>query len=280
MYLKKTNFVTYVASALIIGFGSGFLFQTGRSQNGLVSGDISKASRYNNVKEDPEIAVIVEKLQNDTAFFNQTKQSIKVLKERVNALSTLTDETSRLCTDIPELASNVAAMNSLSARACNTEAAFDAVSECLNLIRDGKKAPLYEQSANNAFVGFKKIENMMDAGKTFVESATAYLSGKDADGSSDLESVIARWSVFSAENAILMQDKSEMEYWCGKIETDGIAAQALNANIGMISSGMQKLNDIVGFSDLIIQNDQYGQYEQFEQFEETLVKPEPIRRTE
>ena len=117
MYIKNSNFVIYLVAAAIVGFGASFLFAAADFQNGLGSGDISKASRYNNVKEDPEMAVIVEKLQNDTVFFNQTMQSVQFLKERVTSLASLSEETAKICGDIPELSSNVPAMNSISAKA-------------------------------------------------------------------------------------------------------------------------------------------------------------------
>lgn len=229
MYLKKSNFAIYLTAAALVGFGASFLFGLNDSENGLLSGDISKASRYNNVKEDPEMAVVVEKLQNDTAFFNQTKMSVDYLKTRVSSLAVLAEETARICNDVPELSANVTAMNSLSAKAYNTSNAFDAVSGSLELIQNGKKAPAYEQAANNAYVGFQKIENQMYAGKDFVESAGKYLEDKNLEENGDLAGVVAMWSVYCAQDAVLTDNRDNLKYWAGKIGTDAVVTQAMQA---------------------------------------------------
>lgn len=229
MYLKKSNFAIYLTAAALVGFGASFLFGLNDSENGLLSGDISKASRYNNVKEDPEMAVVVEKLQNDTAFFNQTKMSVDYLKTRVSSLAVLAEETARICNDVPELSANVTAMNSLSAKAYNTSNAFDAVSGSLELIQNGKKAPAYEQAANNAYVGFQKIENQMYAGKDFVESAGKYLEDKNLEENGDLAGVVAMWSVYCAQDAVLTNNRDNLKYWAGKIGTDAVVTQAMQA---------------------------------------------------
>lgn len=230
MYLKKSNFAIYLTAAALVGFGASFLFGLNDSENGLLSGDISKASRYNNVKEDPEMAVVVEKLQNDTAFFNQTKMSVDYLKTRVSSLAVLAEETARICNDVPELSANVTAMNSLSAKAYNTSNAFDAVSGSLELIQNGKKAPAYEQAANNAYVGFQKIENQMYAGKDFVESAGKYLEDKNLEENGDLAGVVAMWSVYCAQDAVLTDNRDNLKYWAGKIGTDAVVTQAMQAS--------------------------------------------------
>lgn len=220
MFIKKTNFVVFLVLALVVGFGLSYVFNT-NVDGELTSGDISKASRYNNVKEDPETAVIVEKLQNDTAFFNQTAESVNYLKERVSSLASLTEETARICSDIPELSFNVPAMNSLSAKASNTSAAFENVADELEHIADGKNAPEYEQTTNNAFIGFQKIENQLNAGRTFVESADSFLSDKNLDDHKELAGLVALWSVYCAEDAVLT-DNDNVDYWCDKINTDAV----------------------------------------------------------
>lgn len=228
MFIKKTNFVVFLVLALVVGFGLSYVFNT-NVDGELTSGDISKASRYNNVKEDPETAVIVEKLQNDTAFFNQTAESVNYLKERVSSLASLTEETARICSDIPELSFNVPAMNSLSAKASNTSAAFENVADELEHIADGKNAPEYEQTTNNAFIGFQKIENQLNAGRTFVESADSFLSGKNLDDHKELAGLVALWSVYCAEDAVLT-DNDNVDYWCDKINTDAVTQASYYLN--------------------------------------------------
>lgn len=227
MYIKNSNFVIYLVAAAIVGFGASFLFAAADFQNGLGSGDISKASRYNNVKEDPDVAVIVEKLQNDTAFFNQSKASIEFLRERVSSLAALSEETAKLCGNIPALNANVSAMNSLSVKAHNTSIAFESVSDELERIADGKESPAYEQTTNNAYIGFQKVENQLGAAKAFVESANDYLSDKDIEKNEELAGMVALWSVYCAQDAAMMEDKDNMKYWNGKLNFDAATTQAL-----------------------------------------------------
>lgn len=231
MYIKNSNFVIYLVAAAIVGFGASFLFAAADFQNGLGSGDISKASRYNNVKEDPDVAVIVEKLQNDTAFFNQSKASIEFLRERVSSLAALSEETAKLCGDIPALNSNVSAMNSLSVKAHNTSIAFESVSDELERIADGKESPAYEQTTNNAYIGFQKVENQLDAAKAFVESANDYLSDKDIEKNEELAGMVALWSVYCAQDAAMMEDKDNMKYWNGKLNFDAATTQAFQNTV-------------------------------------------------
>lgn len=228
MYIKKINFALFLVLAIVAGFSFCALYMSGNDQTDLLNGDISKASRYNNVKEDPEMAVIVEKLQNDTVFFNQTMQSVQFLKERVTSLASLSEETAKICGDIPELSSNVPAMNSLSAKASNTSAVFDDVANELEGIASGKKSSEYEQAANTAFIGFQKIENRLDAGKAFVESAGNYLSEKNVEENEDLAGLVALWSVYCAQNAALMDNEYDLKYWGDKLTTDDVTVQALN----------------------------------------------------
>ena len=231
MYIKNSNFVIYLVAAAIVGFGASFLFAAADFQNGLGSGDISKASRYNNVKEDPDVAVIVEKLQNDTAFFNQSKASIEFLRDRVSSLAALSEETAKLCGDIPALNANVSAMNSLSVKAHNTSIAFESVSDELERIADGKESPAYEQTTNNAYIGFQKVENQLGAAKAFVESANDYLSDKDIEKNEELAGMVALWSVYCAQDAAIMEDKDNMKYWNGKLNFDASTTQAFQSTV-------------------------------------------------
>lgn len=231
MYIKNSNFVIYLVAAAIVGFGASFLFAAADFQNGLGSGDISKASRYNNVKEDPDVAVIVEKLQNDTAFFNQSKASIEFLRDRVSSLAALSEETAKLCGNIPALNANVSAMNSLSVKAHNTSIAFESVSDELERIADGKESPAYEQTTNNAYIGFQKVENQLGAAKAFVESANDYLSDKDIEKNEELAGMVALWSVYCAQDAAMMEDKDNMKYWNGKLNFDASTTQAFQNTV-------------------------------------------------
>lgn len=206
MYIKRIVFLICLMLSLLVGFAFSAILQMEGSQSSLLSGDISKASRYNNVREDPEIAVMVEKLQKDTAFFNRTRQSVDILMERVCSIASLSEETVRLCSDIPELNTNVTVMNSLSAKAFNTGAAFKEISGELERIASGKEAPRYEQAFNNAFVGLQKISNQMEIGKTFMESVEKYLSDRNPDENKDLVAASDAWSLYCSDYDDMMAD--------------------------------------------------------------------------
>ena len=217
MYIKNSNFVIYLVAAAIVGFGASFLFAAADFQNGLGSGDISKASRYNNVKEDPEASALEEKIQNDTAFLHLTKNAYALLENRVENLENLTARTLEVCAGIPELESAIAPVKSLNAKAANTMNSINKAVSGVEKLAEGKKAPEYEQVSNNVFVGFKKIENQLAIGKAFVENATSYINGKSEEESASVAKLIAEWSVYCMQDAVLNNSKSEMEFWGEKL---------------------------------------------------------------
>lgn len=222
MYLKNSNFAIYLALAALVGFGVSFAFN---AESGLLNGDISKASRYNNQKVDPESTLIEEKLRADSLFLNDTRFTVDVLKNRVATLEELTSTTLEICKDVPELQANVLAMTSLNAKAYNTGKDFDAMDDCLSRITDGKSAPEYEQSSNNAFVGFQKIENQLGAGKDFVESAIKYLDETEPENAQDISDLMTAWTIYCAQDAILTGDEED-DYWENKVDANLASAGA------------------------------------------------------
>ena len=217
MYVKKSNFVIYLALALVVGFGTSFLFGSMNVESDQLSGDISKATRYNNVKEDPEASALEEKIQNDTAFLHLTKNAYALLENRVENLENLTARTLEVCAGIPELESAIAPVKSLNAKAANTMNSINKAVSGVEKLAEGKKAPEYEQVSNNVFVGFKKIENQLAIGKAFVENATSYINGKSEEESASVAKLIAEWSVYCMQDAVLNNSKSEMEFWGEKL---------------------------------------------------------------
>ncbi|MCQ2167221.1 MAG: hypothetical protein MJY69_00935 [Bacteroidales bacterium] len=217
MYVKNSNFAIYLVLAALVGFGASFLFNANNSQSDLLSGDISKATRYNNVKEDPEVSALEEKIQNDTAFLHLTKNAYALLENRVENLENLTARTLEVCAGIPELESAIAPVKSLNAKAANTMNSINKAVSGVEKLAEGKKAPEYEQVSNNVFVGFKKIENQLAIGKAFVENATSYINGKSEEESASVAKLIAEWSVYCMQDAVLNNSKSEMEFWGEKL---------------------------------------------------------------
>lgn len=245
MYLKNSNFAIYLGLAALVGFGVSFLFGANNVQSDLLSGDISKASRYNNQRVDPETSVIEEKLQNDKEFFEQTKAAMDYLKERTEALSVLTDETVRICADIPELQGSMAGISSLSAKAYNTNLAFKQASAGLARIASGNKAPEYEQASNDALAGFRKIENQLHVSKDFVEAASSYVENNE---NSELAGIVAVWSAYCAQEAVMNEAKEDLAYWgekCSEISAAMMGNEAIKT-AGSVFFGNSTIRQMVG----------------------------------
>ena len=241
MYVKNSNFAIYLGLAALVGFSVSFLFNAGDVQNNLLSGDISKSSRYNNQRVDPESTIIEEKLSSDSEFFQSTKAAVDFLRNRTAVLTELTDETLKLAGDIPELQESLRGIASLSAKAYNTGLAFEQVSNGLDKIASGKKAPEYEQASNDAFAGFRKVEGQLGVSKTFVEAANDYLSEND---NSPLAAIVAVWSAYCAQDAVLNDSKEDIEYWADRF------AQTSSASLGNVSYGNDVLNTFtIGLRD-------------------------------
>lgn len=223
MYVKKLNFVIYLALALVVGFGTSFLIGSMDVESDQLSGDISKANRYNNVKEDPQLALLQEKLQNDQEYFNQTQAVMSFLQTRVGDLADLTEKTIAQCSDIEEFQDQLNGLKSLNAKACNTNLALTSVADGLSKMANGQKALDYEQASNNATAGFRKIEGQMGVGKSFVETATKYLEGKEDQKYAELASLVTKWTIYSYQDAKMNHSESNATYWndqYGKM-TDG-----------------------------------------------------------
>lgn len=226
MFVKNSNFVIYLALAALVGFGASVLFFTSDFQSSLLSGDISKASVYNNQKEDPEFTALKERLQNDEEFFNATESAYDLIKGRVNDLEELTAQTLDLCSDIPEFQVAIKSVLSLNAKAYNAGQYVAAAQNGLHNIAAGKNAPNYEQASNNTRVAFSKIENQLAIGKAFVVTATNYLEDKDGEEYNELAGLVAKWAVYCTEDAILNGDEEEYAYWNG--ETGRMSATSAN----------------------------------------------------
>ena len=218
MYLKKSNFVIYLGLAAVVGFGVSFLFNSDKVQGDLLNGDISKASRYSNVKSDPAFAVIEEKLMNDKEYFNSTKASVELVKDRMSVLEDLTGRTFEACQNVPELQSVLVGVASLNAKAHNTTLALESMEEGLKQISNGKSAPFYEEASNSASAGFDKIEKQLSIGRAFVTAAYDYIEGKESNEEvQNIVNLIAEWSQYCGENAALNHNEEDLDYWKTKV---------------------------------------------------------------
>ena len=228
MYVKNSNFVLFLALAVVVGFGASFLIKGVDAQSDLASGDISKAAKYSNQKEDPALTVIEEKLKNDQEFLSNTKDAMDFLNDRVSTLSELTDKTIELCSGIPEFESLMTEIKSLNAKSYNTGAALANANAGLEKLAAGKSAPEYELYSNNAYLGFNKIENQMSLGQRFYDTASAYLEGKDGDEYKDLADLALVWLVYCTQDACMNASEEDAAYWEDKYsELDGMAESVL-----------------------------------------------------
>lgn len=212
MYVKKSNFAIYLVLAALVGFGIGFLFLSSNVQGSLLSGDISKANVNINTKDDPESSVIEEKLANDEEFYNTTKDALSFIESRVDDLEELTSKTIEVCSDIPEFKNAIKDIISLNAKAYNTQLSINSTSSGLDKLASGKKAPEHEQTSNNIFIGFQKIENQLAIGKAFYETASDYLEGKEGEEYDELAELAAKWSIYYAQDAYLNNSDEVLTY--------------------------------------------------------------------
>ena len=247
MYVKNTNFAIYLGLAALVGFGASFLFSSSNSESSLLSGDISKASRYNNVKEDPASSVVEEKLQNDADFYNLTENTYELIAARVDNLEDLTSRTIEICTDIPEFKTAIRNVVSLNAKAYNTKQSLATATGGLKKLSEGKRAPEYEQASSNVFVGFQKIEYQLAIGKAFVDEAASYLDGKEGEKCEAIAGLVAEWSIYCMQDAVLNKSDQDIAYWNNKAkemvsESSAIALAytpfASGLNLDQVNTGL------------------------------------------
>lgn len=201
MYVKNSNFVIFLTLAAVVGFGLCLLIGGLGTQSELAEGNVAKAARYKNQKEDPMITVIEEKLLNDEEFLNSTKGAMSLLQNRMTVLSGLSEETIAACEGIKEFESLMDEMKAINARAINAATAMENAGKGLDMLAEGKKAPEYEMYSNMAFIGLGKVESQIDLGWRFCETADSFLEGKDIEEYRHIAELAAVWDVFCQENA-------------------------------------------------------------------------------
>ena len=240
MYIKKSVLAVFLVCAVAVGFGACALVETLSTDGSLLSGDIAKADLYSGQKVDPDVAVVEERLQNDTAFLHQTQDAMALLKQRLDTLNDLTDRTMSLCADVAEFKGVMSGISSLQVKAHNASLALDRTAEELEKVADGKRSNLYEQASNNAFIGFMKTESQLAIGKEFVETATKYIDKNGEKVSEDLARLVADWTVYCTEDAMINGSEDETAYWLSSAEKlDGVFSNA--GNFGLAMKPVKKL---------------------------------------
>lgn len=239
---SKKNLVIIAIIALVVGYGLGDFFGIPGANKDQLSGDISKVDLYSNQMEDPELALTVEQLQNDTAFMNQTKLCVQALKERTSILSDLTNRTVEMCDEVPELQEAMKGIRSLQAKSYNSSLALDQTMKSLEKIEKGEKAPEFEQVSNNSYATFMRIENSLDVAKQFVDASVAFLKDKQGEEFDEMANLVAEWSSYCVEDAVLNNSEEKLTAWLDKI---GSMKSTSLSNNGMFSE-LYKLHDKLG----------------------------------
>lgn len=206
MYVKNQNFAIYLILAVVVGFGLSFLFGGLSVQSDLLGGDVSKANRYYNQKEDPSFTVIEERLKNDGEFLDRTKGAMGFLQNRMIVLYELTEKTIEACDGIQEFQPLMTELQSMNAKAFNTAKALSNANDGLDKMVAGRYAPEYELYSNQAYIGFSKVESQMDLGEKFCRIATSFLEGKDAGQYEQIARLLAVWEVYCIENSQMVAD--------------------------------------------------------------------------
>ena len=228
---NKKNYFFVAVVALVVGYVVGDLVRFPSVDENKVSGDISKVDLYSNQMEDPELALAVEQLQNDTAFMNQTKLCIAALKERTSILSDLTNRTVEMCDEVPDLQEAMKGIRSLQAKSYNSTLALDQTMKSLEKIEKGEKAPEFEQVSNNSYATFMRIENSLDVAKQFVDASVAFLKDKQGEEFDEMANLVAEWSSYCVEDAVLNNSEEKLTAWLDKIGSMQSSSLSDNAMI-------------------------------------------------
>lgn len=274
----KKSFVLLLILSFVAGYGTNALVDRLRVEQNKTGGDVSKAKRYNRIRNDEQLNLLQDKLQNDDEYFNQTKEVSSFLLSRVNTLADLTKRSVNQCSGIEELTEQVAGLKSLNLKANNTELALEGIRNGLDRMAQGKEVPDYDQSFNNALAGFFRIENQMNFGKSFVEAAGKYLESNE---NAELAALVSDWTVYGYQNAKLNKSGVDMAYWNEKYkEMSNDATEGLNLDA---LSGLNDLNEVadglilnsLGITDMLqVLHLDYGDYPPFP----GPIPPNPVKR--
>ena len=197
----------------VVGFVVSLFAGNMGAEQGLTGGDISKASRYTNQKEDPAFTVIEEKLRNDEEFFNNTRGAMSFLQNRMEVLSELSEETMAACDGISEFEPLMEELKSLNAKSFNTASAMENAGRCLDKIADGKNAPEYEVYSNMAYIGLGKVEAGMNFGRKFIGAVRDFFIRKPVGEYQKLTNLASVWAVYCTEDAYINSSEEDLAFW-------------------------------------------------------------------
>ena len=231
MNISKKNFALFIVIAFGLGYVISALVGGGcNSDSNQTGGDISKANRYSKVKSDTNLSILQDKLQNDSVYFCQTKEVSTFLLSRASGLENLTERSIEQCLGIEEFKDQVKELDLLNIKVGNTLAALTEVCDGLDRMAQGKDAPEFEQSYNNAVAGFFRVENRMDLGKSFVECVDKYLENNEND---TLAALASEWAVYCFQDATINKSESDIAYWNDKYNdmTDEDSVDGLNPEL-------------------------------------------------
>lgn len=251
MYIKKINFVIYLALAAAVGFGLSFLLIGLGVESALSSGDISMASKH----ASPAMSAFQEKVTNDSTELNKARASLTVLTSLMAEFDELVSVAATASEGKDELASSLEQLLRIKQIASNARDNGVMALESLNAIAEGKKTSInYELASQNLSLAFLMVDRQVSIGKQYVCDVDAYLDGKDIAGYKDLASARDLWAGYCAREAILNKDGEELDYWSKKeyllssesgkyvISDPDISADNRIAMAGNLDRSLQYLN--------------------------------------
>ena len=119
----------------------------------------------------------------------------------------------------------------LDVKAYNTGLALGNVVDGLERMAEGQNVPDYEQAANNASAGCRKIEGQLGVGKSFVDAACMYLQDNEESEDSELAELVSRWTLYCYQDALINDSGNDAAYWNEKFNdiVDGNSAVLTSA---------------------------------------------------
>ncbi|MDO5446424.1 MAG: hypothetical protein Q4F34_01420 [Prevotellaceae bacterium] len=243
--------------AIVVGYFLGDFIGVPSVNSRLLSGDIAKADLYKGQKTDPEVAAIVEKLQNDTAFCNLTSKSLTALKERVDGAQELAERTVSMCSDVPEMQKVLSKIEAFQTKAYNAALSLDKANAELKKVANGENSDLYEQASNNAYICYSKAENQVSIGKEVFEAINTYLTDKKGPEAKEMGKLATDWSKYCLQDAVLNGNAQEVGYWIANLaSTKGVISECvadmekdLGVKLSSIALGKTPVNNLFSNAD-------------------------------
>lgn len=217
MYIKKIHFIIYLILAAIVGFGVCVIVGGLATEDGFLSGDVSKADKSRVESMSPAMDAFQEKVVNDVAEFNKAVESLTMLTSLMEEFDKLVSITAAASEGKDELASSVGQLLKIRQIACNARDNGAMALESLNAIAEGKKSAInYELASQNLSLAFLMVDRQVSVGKQYVSDVDLFLRGKDVEEYHDLAYARDLWAGYCAREAALNKDGKEIDYWSSK----------------------------------------------------------------